>query len=279
MTLVSFTHVAFADETSYNTGRFPGIALVSLPQSDASKVGQDIGRILQQSNVNEFKWERLNSAKSRFAAIRLIDYAIEQAADKMLRVDVLTWDMQDGRHQVPKLDKIANLQRMYYHLFRNVLRTRWSDEAIWQLRPDEHSAMAWDKVLDYLDIGSLSWVPSDKLELRLKRDFQIHEIQPAKSNQEPLVQLADLFAGLGSYSRACYGRYQSWQKSPLAAELSHTDRERCRVITELDQRCKRRRLGVSLKTHHGLRTLNPQKPINFWWYVPQHATDTAPTRS
>jgi hypothetical protein len=279
MTRVSFTHIAFADETSYNIGRFPGIALVSLPQLFAEQVSQDIGRILQQANVTEFKWERLNSAKSRFAALNLIDYAITQAAEKVLRVDVLTWDMQDGRHQVPKLDKIANLQRMYYHLFRNVLRTRWPDEAIWQLRPDEHTAMGWDDVLDYLDNGSLSWEPSDKLELRLKRDFQIHEIQPAKSNQEPLVQLADLFAGLGSYSRACYGRYQSWQKSAETPELSHSDRERCRIIAELDQRCKRRRLGVSLKTHHGLRTLNPKKPINFWWYIPQHLTDIAPTRS
>jgi hypothetical protein len=275
---MTVTHVAYADETSYNKGRFPGIALISLPQSQSEQVNGEVAHILQQADIREFKWERLSSAKRRFAALHLIDYTIKQAADKVLRIDVLTWDMQDGRHHIPKLDKIANLQRMYYHLFRNVLRTRWSDEAIWQLRPDEHSAMAWDEVLDYLDIGSLSWVPSDKLELRLKRDFQIHEIQPAKSNQEPLVQLADLFAGLGSYSRACYGRYQSWQKSPLAAELSHTDRERCRVITELDQRCKRRRLGVSLKTHHGLRTLNPQKPINFWWYVPQHPTDTAPTR-
>ena len=274
-----FSHIAYADETSYNIGRFPAIALISLSQNQVEQVNQDIAFILAQSNVAEFKWERLNSAKSRFAALNLINYAVNKAADKVLRVDVLTWDMQDGRHRIPKLDKIANLQRMYYHLFRNVLRTRWPDEAVWQLRPDEHTAMAWDVVLDYLDSGSLSWEPSDKLELRLKRDFQILAIQPAHSNLEPLVQLADLFAGLGSYSRACYGRLQTWQKSPQSSELSHTDRERCLVITELDQRCKKRRLGVSLNTHRGFRTLNPKKPINFWWYIPQHDTDTAPTRS
>jgi hypothetical protein len=279
MSTPSFTQIAFAVATSYKIGRFPGIALVSLPQLHASQVSQDIGLILQQANVSELKWERLNSAKSRFAAINLIDYAITQAVEKVLRVDVLIWDTQDGRHSIPKLDKIANLQRMYYHLFRNVLRIRWPDEAIWQLCPDEHTAMVWDDVLDYLDSGSLSWEPSDKLELRLKRDFQIYQIEPAKSNLEPLVQLADLFAGLGSYSRSCYGRFQTWQKSPAAKELSHTDRERCNVIAELDQRCKSRRLGVSLKSHRGLRTLNPKKPINFWWYVPQHETDIAPTRS
>ena len=279
MVPVSFTHIAFADETSYNTGRFPGIALVSLSQAQVLQISQDIGRILQQAGVTEFKWERLNSAKSRFAAIHLVDYAIEQAANKILRIDVLTWDMQDGRHSIPKLDKLANLQRMYYHLFRNVLRARWPDEAVWQLKPDEHTAMAWDVVLDYLDSGSLSWEPSDKLELRLKHDFQILEIQPVQSSLEPLVQLADLFAGLGSYSRACYGRFQTWQKSPKHPELSHTDRERCCLITELNERCKKRRLGVSLKTHRGLRTLNPKKPINFWWYIPQHHTDIAPTRS
>jgi hypothetical protein len=274
----TYSHVAYADETSYNIGRFPAIALISLAQAQAAQINQDISLILKQANVVEFKWERLNSAKSRFAALNLIDYTVKQAADKVLRVDVLTWDMQDGRHRIPKIDKIANLQRMYYHLFRNVLRARWPDEAVWQLRPDEHTAMAWDVVMDYLDGGSLSWEPSAKLELRLKCDFQILEIQPAHSNLEPLVQLADLFAGLGSYSRACYGRYQTWQKSPTASQLSHTDRERCRVITELDQRCKSRRLGVSLKTHRGLRTLNPIQPMNFWWYTPQHKTDIAPKR-
>ncbi len=274
----SFSHVAYADESSYNIGRFPAIALISLPQAQVEKVNQSLALILQQANVREFKWERLNSAKSRFAALSLINYVVNSAADKVLRVDILSWDMQDGRHRIPKLDKIANLQRMYYHLFRNVLRIRWPDDAVWQLRPDEHTAMAWDMVMDYLDMGSLSWEPSDRLELRLKRDFQIQKIQPAQSNQEPLVQLADLFAGLGSYSRACYSRYQTWQKHPSTSELSHTDRERCRIIAELDLRCKKRRLGVSLKTHRGLRTLNPKKPINFWWYIPQHDTDIAPTR-
>lgn len=274
----SFTHIAYADESSYNIGRFPAIALISLAQPEAGQVNNDIARILQQANVAEFKWERLNSAKSRFAALNLIDYTVQQAAAKVLRVDVLTWDMQDGRHRIPKLDKIANLQRMYYHLFRNVLRARWPDEAIWQLRPDEHTAMAWEVVMDYLDTGRLSWEPAGKLELRLKHDFQIQEIQPAQSNREPLIQLADLFAGLGSYSRACYGRYQTWQKSPTSPQLSHTDRERCRVIAALDQRCKNRRLGVSLKTHQGLRTLNPKKPLNFWWYMPQHDGETGPTR-
>jgi hypothetical protein len=277
---MTVTHVAYADETSYNKGRFPGIALISLPQSQSEQVNGEVAHILQQADVREFKWERLSSAKRRFAALHLIDYTIKKAADKVLRLDILTWDMQDARHHIPKLDKIANLQRMYYHLFRNVLRARWPDTAVWHLRPDEHSAMSWDDVYDYLDLHSVNWtVDSNEALIDFRREFHIQRITPCHSHLEPLIQLADLFAGLGSYSRACFDRFQTWQKTPDAVQLSHTDRERCHILAQLDQRCKQRRLGVSLQSHRGLRTLNPKKPLNFWWYMPQHAGDTAPTRS
>jgi hypothetical protein len=38
-------------------------------------------------------------------------------------------------------------------------------------------------------------------------------------------------------------------------------------------------LGVSLKTHGGLRTLQPANRINFWWYEPQSPEDKAPTKT
>jgi len=49
-------------------------------------------------------------------------------------------------------------------------------------------------------------------------------------------------------------------------------------LAEFNAACKSKKLGVSLKTHRGLRTLNPESPINFWWYEPQHDADRAPTK-
>ena len=73
---MSFTHIAFADETNYNRGTFPGIALVSMRETAVSQIRRDIAKILSDTQVNEFKWSRLHSAKCRFAATQLVDYAI-----------------------------------------------------------------------------------------------------------------------------------------------------------------------------------------------------------
>ncbi len=287
------THIAFADETNYNRGSYPGIALVSLARVEAGRMKAELAHLLTSCAVPEFKWEKLHSAKRRFAAMRLIEYTIEQALAGALRVDVLTWDLGDGRHRVPKPDRIANLQRMYFHLFHNVLRLRWPDEVVWQLRPDEHSALAWQEIHQYLEqhntavSAEATRLPITGADLSYRKTFHIKDIVPCQSDHEPLVQLADLFVGMGSYSRAHYAQYPVWQQGHKTGQLSllgregdlsHRDRERWQVIDALYQQCKLKKLGVSLSSQAGLRTHNPQFPINFWWYVPQHQADKAPSR-
>lgn len=287
---LSFTHVAFADETNFNRGSFPGIGLISLPLSVLLQVNSDLRQILLGCQIDEFKWEKLHSAKRRFAAIQLIDYALEQTKEGRLRIDVLTWDLMDGRHRVPKPDRIANLQRMYFHLFRNVLRLRWPDEARWVLYPDEQTAITWPDVHHYLVANStavtqdLEAQPFTLDSLMIRKEFRILAISPCESKAEPLVQLADLFVGMGSYSRARFDKYKLWQAEQSGQELSqigtlsHRDKERWQVINHLYRQCKANRLGVGLSRQPGLRTRNPRLPINFWWYVPQHEKDKAPSR-
>ncbi len=193
-------------------------------------------------------------------------------------------------------DDIANLQRMYYHLLKNVLQARWPDYSEWNIFPDEHTGLNWNEVEDFLDRASMtSEVVKDLLtkgsfKVRLRTEFRIEEIVPSKSHLEPLIQVADLLAGLGSYSYDKFRTYIEWkrqnsrqselllQANNLPLKLSCADRERCRVLDEFDAACKFRKLGVSLSTHRGLQTPNPKNPINFWLYVPQHEKDVAPRR-
>ncbi|MCP5095067.1 MAG: hypothetical protein GY943_05915 [Chloroflexi bacterium] len=78
------------------------------------------------------------------------------------------------------------------------------------------------------------------------------KISPAQSHQEPLVQVANLFVGIGSYSRARYEKIAAWQQQNNGQ--------------------------LSLLPTADIRTLNPQNPLNFWWYMPQNSNDKAPTR-
>ena len=289
--------VAFADETRYNKGRYRGIALVSLRENEADGFKTEVRKLITDSNVKELKWQQLDGARERFAAAKALRFALEKAAQARMRADILIWDTRDRRHIVRRRDDIANLQRMYYHLFRYVLCNRWPDGSVWNLFPDENTSLDWGSVEDFLEMASTDVViernllTKGSLKVRLRQEFRIEEITPCKSIDELLVQLADLLAGLGAYSRERFETYEEWQRqnnpqqvlfsSPgnPTVRLSRSDRERCQLLAEFDSECKRRKLGVSLQTNRGLFTYEPKNPINFWPYVPQHDKDKAPVKS
>ena len=296
MSADSPTHVAFADESSYNIHRYRSLGLVSVTQEKYGDCSCDIQAIATASGVRELKWKNLDSAQMRFAVEKVVNYIVDKAVRSILRVDVLIWDIEDTRHKIDGRDDTANLHRMYYHLFENVLRRRWPAEALWQLHPDENSGLNWQEISSYIDdAGSRLVIDEDcfspaGFRLKLRQDFSVAEIAPCESHQEPLVQVADLFAGLGSYSHQSYDVYENWLRTSGpqmtlfdeqsdTPHLSRTHRERCYILKHLNSLCKQRKLGVSLKTRRGLTTPNPEKPINFWLYVPQHDNDKAPVRA
>jgi hypothetical protein len=291
------SHLAFADESHWNKGRFRSLGLVTLCNANGTSFSEELQRLLQESCVKEFKWERLRDAKHRFAALKLGEFAVNQAVRGTLRLDVLTWDIEDRRHRVRGRDDVQNLGRMYYHLFKYVLRERWPDGSTWCLHPDEHTSIDWPNIEEFLRRSSMRAKPfqdmfSDgKIRIGFKIEFKIEEICPVKSSEHPLIQLADLFAGLATFSREHYLGFAAWQKASglqgrfafedetEATKISGADRERFQVLEKLDALCKRHRLGVSLRTHRGFRTLNPAYPVNFWWYEPQSPEDKAPTKT
>lgn len=292
---LTVTHVGFSDESNWKTGRFRSLGLVTVPLDALDQLEGELRRLLEESGVHEFRWKELDGAKERFAAQKMIVLAIDKACSRELRIDVLIWDIQDSRHNVPGRDDIANLQRMYYHLFRNVLRKRWPDNAVWRLHPDEHTAIGWETVQNCLDNVSesveieQSLFTQGQFRIRLHHEFRLEEIQPVSSHEHPLLQLADLFAGMAVFSRVQFDAYQAWlaanskqsrlfEDSKETPNPSHSSRERFLVLQYFDDLCKKRKLGVSLKDKRGLWTPKPENPLNFWMYEPQHSEDKAPTR-
>lgn len=291
----SITHIGFSDESNWNTGRFRSLGLVTVPSNCLAHIENELRQTLKESDIKEFKWKWLNGARERFAAQKMCRFAIENACSGRLRVDVLVWDIQDNRHKIAKRDDIANLGRMYYHLFRNVLRARWPSSAVWKLYPDEHTSLNWSTLEDCLDNKSFavevdnSLFTGGQFLIRLRREFGIEEIQPVVSGEHLLVQLADLFAGLAVFSREKFIEYEAWLRvtSPQASLFDEADplsnstrslRERFPVLKEFKDLCKRRRMGVSLKSTRGLWTPKPENPLNFWLYEPKHINDKAPIK-
>ena len=249
---------------------------------NAIQVNQELQQILQQSSVREFKWSNLRSARERFAALKIVEYIVQQACDSVLRVDVITWDIEDSRHKVAGRSDTRNLRRMYYFLFKNVLCKRWTQNFIWRICPDENSAEPWSH-LGYLN-EVFDWNTHE-----LIAEINIAEIIAGKSHESPLIQVADLLAGLAVYSRSSYTKFEEWSRQtsnenrnemksngkPMQ-QLSRADHERCLILAQFDEQCKKYKMGVSLRRMRGLRTFNPVKPMNFWWYEPQTEEDIAP---
>jgi len=182
------------------------------------------------------------------------------------------------------------------------MKARWPEDAVWCFRPDKHTNIDWMTIQACLANAAVSidLAPDGKegFRLQLRREFRIEEINPVTSTEHPpLLQIADLFAGIAVFSRDKFQEYTEWKlnstgqsrlsqfssiedsiTNQCSNNVSNKDHERFCVLQYFDSLCKKAKLGVSLKERKGLWTPNPENPINFWPYEPQHPSDKAPLR-
>jgi len=288
--MIAATHIAFSDDSKHVEGRFNSLALVSLRHDHYKQIESIIKDILKDSSItDEFKWEKLRTAKYRYAALRMIDFTF-QNQDK-LRVDVLIWDLEDRRHKgIAGRDDAQNLVRMYYHLVSTTFSKRWPiQNVLWEWYPDEQSDVDWGTLQDCIQNKKHRCVQD---LFKINPQFQtvsIRKITPSSSKDYPLIQLADLFAGMGSYSWGSYQRFRDWKSNVSgqrsffsngeAQGFSNSERERFQVVDYFDRKSKKSRLQIGLKSTNGFKSHKPEVSINFWLYEPQHPLDRAPVRS
>ena len=293
MTLKTNTiYLAFSDESRHNINRYRSIAVLSLPSSEYDSLSMDFATLLRESGIHELKWKNLSSARVRFAAEKTVDLIRARALIGKIRIDILTWDIKDRRHLIMGRDDRANLQRMYFHLFNNIIQRRWGHSCDWRLYPDQQSLVNWDEMKEYLE-SRIGWVhiaedgkwndPS-----KIRQAWMVERIREVNSLDCNLVQIPDLFAGLGSFSWTQYPKFKEWERLnrgqmtlfPQTSDicLSNSDRERCNVLHRLYSTCNDCGLTMSINHKKGLWTPNPGTPINFWFYESRFVGDTAPTK-
>lgn len=235
-------------------------------------------------DISKIKWAEIKGHDKQVLALEIMEYIIQMALKGKLRVDILIWDKTDSRHNIQQRDDDENLRRMYYHLFNNVMGKRWPIGSCWKLRPDRNNRVDWERLKEILN--SKGKELSSTL-YGLKPKFHVVDIQESTPSDYPLINVADLFVGMVRYS---------WEKSEKVKEklkekektkhqhekktkLSGVDRHRCELIIDFYKKCKENKLGVSLKSSRGgLKTHDPEKPVNFWLYEPQSEKDKAPTK-
>ena len=293
-----FTHIAYADESYWNDGRYRSIALVTATRPTAEAVSVKVAQTLERFSLSEFAWNKLRTHDKLLPANAMIEITLNAAYNvaytERLRVDVLTWDTQDSRHRnVLRRDDVANMERMYYHLIITVIEKRWP-KGLWLIKPDEQLNVDWKTLERSLAFPSRKAKTSKQLVLDEQFApalFGPPTIAQSTSN-DPLIQVADLFAGLSSFSWDDHQAYQAWKSrqnahqnfpSMVQDSISGGKEFKSRALNKFENLyvkylTDREREEFSMR-EKGLITRNPNNYINFWPYTPQGAYDKAPRRS
>ena len=286
----TITLTGFSDESSWNQNRYRSIGLVTATTEIANKIRQTVSNSLNESGISELAWKNLRGANHRVTVNKIIDTINKMVCSGKLRIDVLIWDTQDSRHDIQGRNDTTNLARMYYHIMSNVMRERWPDDANWMLHVDKRSDLDWTELKQCL---------SGKTR-RERRSRQTHFFQGSptprampiveqvSSQNHPLIQVADLFAGLAAFSWNESLTHIEWQErksdqldlfpSNEGKSISNSANYKHQVLSHLIAHD----LGyTSFKANkkEGLKTYSPSHPINFWFYTPQGDYDKAPRRN
>ena len=291
--------LAFCDASGVFAEHYQSIGVISGTTEFLCKLRNDMLEILNDLGMREIKFSNINKLDSREfkATQRFFTKSINNyIKSHSVRADVLTWYTADSRHSTPGRDDIENLGRMYFHLLRNIAR-RW-DITSWSIYIDRNEKVDFEVLreclsskISQIDTGQFPEI-IESLE-QIKELEVVKEISEVESRQEPLVQLADLFAGVARFSNEKGAECCKWlviygnpDQEPLidlnsvesnVSEYSRSEECRYCLIGEIYELCNKHRLYVSLKEEKRLQTKNPRSPINFWAYEPQGDYDKAPT--
>ncbi len=280
---------AYSDESFHK--QYHAIGIVSGKKNILSALREKLQNILDDKNIREVKFSEIRTHPPKVeAAKEFIDLGIGFGKKNIIRIDVLIWDLKDSRHLIPDRDDPANWGYMYYKLLR-CISEQWNQRN-WEFYPDEQSEIEWYKIANYIN---RTRIPRRKPHFLTLFDQDIHRInfirlKQLKSHEEPLIQLADLFAGIACFSRKksdeCWVEYNKRKKqqslfneeTEIKNKISKADLNRCELVFKIYELCKKSNLKVSLESKKYLWTPDPLYPINFWHYEPQHEKDKAPIK-
>lgn len=291
------TFAGYSDASGSGADRFRSVAVVSGELQACLALSDRLQAVAADEAVRTVEWKFVKGdAGVQRATEQYVNLGVTCACRGEIRVDVLTWDTYDSRHAVPGRDDTENLARMYYHLL--VHAAQRGGGGTWRLCADEDASLGWSALLECLERTQLI----RRSEARASSLFRVEgermvveSFRECDSCGECLIQLSDIFAGLGRWSHEKAKWLPTWvenlerraqvQKAlfdDMAADgvtgESRSDRARSRIVHLLDRLCKSRKLGVSLRTKGCLWTPGTRGPVNFWTYDPQSSLDVAPRR-
>ena len=110
---------AFCDTSGVFDHRYQAIGVISGLIDNLEELRTELNRITSECGIRELKFAEVTRTEDR--DFRAANNALTCAISKYsiygkIRIDVMTWDTSDSRHNVPGRSDVENLGRLYYHL-------------------------------------------------------------------------------------------------------------------------------------------------------------------
>ena len=261
--------------------------MIVISKEHYNDVNEKINLILHKYALNprEFKWNKFNSMDKVNALKEFLEYLFKLMNDNLIYIHTLVWDIHDSRHEILGRDDNKNLSLMYYKLIKNFAKDKLKNGDRLTIYPDRNNSINWGLIEEIL--------PNDGIYNTKELEFCTVEfskvfLKESNTQENRLIQIADIFAGLARTSYEDYEKYEKWlnrhQQSLFAdenmnkIEISGREKHRFKIYQFIDKYSKQKSWTVSLKEKKGFYTFDKHKPLNFWLYNPQHDEDLAPTK-
>ena len=262
--------------------------MIVISKSIFKEVNNELEDILEKFDISikKFKWNKFNSMDNVNALKGFLNYIFKYMNQNLIHIHTLIWDITDSRHNIVGRDDIENLSKMYYKIIRDFAKYKLKNGDILTIYPDRNNNLKWEKIEEILpNDGIYNTVKFSFCTLNKSKVF----INESNTEENALIQIADIFAGMARTSYYDYDKYEKWlnksQQSLFYDEniydndISVKDEHRFKIYKFIDNYSKHKSWSVSLKSNKGFRTYDKSKPLNFWFYEPQHEKDKAPLKS
>lgn len=288
-------HYIFSDESGWDSdNQYGSLAKISGTYSDTLELHKVLNEILNQYSKNEIKFKDINNHKTKQIANEFIKTSFNFLITSKIKIHVIVWDKHDSRHQVQNRCDVENLKRMYYHNMKSLLKS-WNTKTNWHFYPDEFTAIDWhNDIVKYIENTRL--YPENDIQLKLFEVFEnvkfptISGVKELDSKQFPIIQLADLYAGLvrtsrmesENFSKWCFKENKKHQPSlfeeTVDVHVSNSLRPKFEVMHEFREKSKVYKLGVNFSESRYFKTFNNKRNLVIWHYEPQSEFDKAPIK-
>jgi hypothetical protein len=287
-------HLIFSDESGWeSSNRFGSLAKISGNHENTKELNSVLKEILEKNNKKEIKFKDVDGHDTKQIAIDFLNKSFEFLHASKIKVHVLVWDKHDSRHNVPNRCDIENMKRMYYHNMK-VLLKHWNVETKWEFYPDEFTPINWkNDVIKYIENTNLLKNESQLELFQVFKGMSFPTFQNTKellSGSYPIIQLADIYAGLIRTSRKESDNFNLYYLSKKdenqlslfddrqTLNISKSLRTKFDVMVHFKEKADSLRMGVSFSENKYFKTFNCKGNINIWHYEPQGPFDKAPTR-